>query len=37
MPAVQFFVGSALTIFFGLACTSYNFDRRAFNVLFQEV
>jgi len=32
MPAVRLFVGSALTIFFALACTGYTFDRRACNV-----
>jgi len=37
MPAVQLFVGSALTISFGLACRGYTFDRNAFNVLFQNV
>jgi len=37
MPAVRFFVGSVLTISFGLACRSYTFDRSAFNVLFQNV
>ena len=35
-PAVQLFFGSALTIFFGLACRGYNFDKMAFNVLFQK-
>jgi len=37
MPAVRLFVGSALTISFGLACKGYTFDRSAFNVLFQKV
>ena len=36
-PAVQLFLGSALTISFGLACRGYTFDRTAFNVLFQKV
>jgi len=36
-PAVRLFVGSALTIFFGLGCRDYTFDRSAFNVLFQKV
>jgi len=27
MPAVRLFVGSALTISFGLACRGYTFDR----------
>jgi len=31
------FVGSALTISFGLACGGDTFDRSAFNVLFQKV
>jgi len=30
MPAVRLFVGSALTISFGLACRGYTFDRSAF-------
>jgi len=37
MPAVRLFVGSALTISFGLACRGYTFDRNAFNVLFEKV
>ena len=37
MPAVRLFVGFALTISFGLACTGYTFDRSAFIVLFQKV
>jgi len=37
MPAVRLFAGSALTIFFGLACRGYTYDRRVFNVLFQKV
>jgi len=37
MPAARLFVGSALTIFFGLVCRGYLFDRNAFNVLFQNV
>ena len=37
MPAVRLFVGSALTISFGLACSGFTFDRSAFNVLFQNV
>jgi len=37
MPDVQMFVGSALTISFGLACRGYTFHRSAFNVLFQKV
>jgi len=32
MPAVWLFVGSAVTICFGLACWGYTFDRSAFNV-----
>jgi len=36
--AVQLFLGSAVTRSFGLAsCRGYIFDRRAFNVLFQNV
>jgi len=30
MPAVRMFVGSALTISFGLASRDYTFDRSAF-------
>jgi len=37
MPAVPLFVGTALTISFGLACRGYTFNRSAFNVLFQKV
>jgi len=37
MPAVRLFVGSALTISFGLASRGYNFDRSTFDVLFQKV
>jgi len=37
MPAVRLFIGSALTISFGLTCRGYTFDRNAFNVLFQKV
>ena len=37
IPAVQLFLGSALTIFFGLACRGYTFDRRAFNVPFLKI
>ena len=37
MAVVRLFVGSALTISFGLACKGYTFDRSAFNVLFQKV
>jgi len=39
MTAVRVFVGSALTISFGLACRDYAFDRNAFHVwlLFQKV
>ena len=37
MLAVRLFVGSALTIFFGLACRGYNFDRRAFNKIDDKV
>jgi len=37
MPAVRLFVGSVLTILFGLACGGYTFDRNIFNVLFQNV
>jgi len=37
VPAVQLFLGSAVTRSFGLACRGYTFDRRAFNVLFQKV
>jgi len=36
MPAVRLFVGSALTISFGLACRGYTFNRSAFNVLFKK-
>jgi len=36
MPAVRLFVGSALTISFGLACRGYTFDMSAFNVLFRK-
>ena len=39
MPAVRLFIGSALTMSFGLACRGYPFDGRgAFNVglLFQK-
>jgi len=32
MPAVRLFVGSALTISFGLACRGYAFDRNAINM-----
>jgi len=35
--AVRLFLGSALTISFGLACRGCIFDRSAFNVLFQNV
>jgi len=37
MPAVRLFVGSTLTISFGLACRGNTFDRSAFSVLFQKV
>ena len=37
MPAVRLFVGSGLTISFGLACTGDTYDRNAFKVLFQKV
>ena len=37
MPAVGLFVGSTLTISFGLACKGCTFVRSAFNVLFQKV
>jgi len=37
MSVMRLFVGSALTITFGLACRGYTFDRSAFNVLFQKV
>jgi len=37
MPGVRFFVGSSLTISFGLAFRGYTFDTSAFNVLFQNV
>ena len=37
MPAVGLFVGSSLTLSFGLACRSYTFGRNAFNVLFQKI
>ena len=37
MLAVCLFVDSALTIFFGLVCRGYTFDRNAFNVHFQKV
>jgi len=32
MAAVQVFVGSALTISFGLVCRDYTFDGNAFHV-----
>ena len=35
--AVQLFLGSSLTISFGLACRGYTFDGRVFNLLFQKV
>ena len=35
--AVRVFVGSALTLFFGLASRGYTFDRSTFYVLFQNV
>jgi len=35
--AVQMFVGSALTLFFGLASRGYTFDRSVFYALFQNV
>jgi len=34
MPVVRLFVGSALTISFGLACRGYTFDRIAFNAAY---
>ena len=37
MSAVRLFVGSTLTISFGLACKDCTFDRSTFNVLFQNV
>jgi len=37
MLAVRLFVGSVLTISFGLACRDYTFNRNAFNALFQKV
>jgi len=37
MSAVRLFVASVVTISFGLACRGSTFDRRAFNVLFQNV
>jgi len=37
LPAVRFFLGSTLTISFGLAGRGYTFDKSAFNVLFQKV
>jgi len=37
VPAVWVFVGSSLTISFGLASRYYTFDKRAFCVLFQKV
>ena len=37
MSAVRLFVGSVLTISFGLACRGCAFDKSAFNVLFQKV
>ena len=37
MPGVRLFVGSALTISFGLAFRGYTFNRRDFNGLFQSV
>ena len=36
-PAARFFVGSALTISFGLACRGYKFQMSAFDVRFQKV
>jgi len=36
MLAVRLFVGSAITISFGLACRGYTFNRSAFDVLFQK-
>ena len=37
MAVVRLFVGSAVTISFGLACRGCTFDRSAFNVLLQNV
>jgi len=37
MPAVRAFVGSSLSISFGLASRDYTFDMSAFEVLFQKV
>jgi len=37
MPVVRVFVGSSLTISFGLASRDYTFDMSAFQVLFQKV
>ena len=37
VPAVRLFIGSVLTISFGLACRNYTFNRSAFNVVFQNV
>jgi len=34
MLAVRLFIGSSLTISFGLACRGYTFDRIAFNVVY---
>jgi len=31
VPAVRLFLGSAVTIFFGIACRGYIFDRSGFN------
>ena len=37
IPSVRLFFGSAITIFFGIACRGYTFDRTAFNILFKKV
>jgi len=37
MSTARLFVGSALTISFGLACRDHTFERSAFKVLFKKV
>ena len=34
MPAVRLFVGSSLTVSFGLACRGYTFGEITFNVAY---
>ena len=36
MSAVQLFLGSTLTISFGIACRGYAFGRSAFSALFKK-